>query len=103
MYGAGKLFFALEDGPVLLASMEVGGADSWFRGIAARMAFASFLFGKLRDEYLKPFRAFYDTSYENLVLSGKLRREGSTHDEPFFLVSGVHDRDFPWGDGELFR
>ncbi|HEY6100044.1 MAG TPA: DUF362 domain-containing protein, partial [Anaeromyxobacter sp.] len=43
---------------------------------------------------------FYDTQYENLVLSGAARAGG--REAPFFLVAGVHDRGFPWGDGEAF-
>jgi len=34
------------------------------------------------------------------VLSGKVLQDGNPLE--FFLVSGVHDKDFPWGDGEIF-
>lgn len=101
VYGAGVLRFDLKDAPDLVASMEVEGASAWWQKVAAHAAFSSFAYGALRDEYLKFPRLFYDTRYENLVLSGHLQRNDGT-DLPFFLVSGVHDRGFPWGDSELF-
>ena len=97
VYGAGDLHFALKDLPALAGSLRVAGAHGWSEEIAARLAFASFAWGAVRDEYLSKLRLFYDTRYENLALAGALRG-GS----PFFLVSGVHDKGFPWGDGELF-
>ena len=97
LYGAGDLRFALRNLPGMLASLHVEGAHGWSDEVAARLAFASFAWGALRDEYLDKLRLFYDTRYENLVLSGRLQ-----NGEPFFLVSGVHDKGFPWGDGELF-
>ncbi|MBI5068158.1 MAG: DUF362 domain-containing protein [Deltaproteobacteria bacterium] len=99
--GAGVLRFALGDAPALLASMEVTGASGPWQKVEALTAFASFAWGALRDEYLRSPRLFYDTRLENLVLSGALRR-ATGGEVPFFLVSGVHDRGFPWGDGELF-
>jgi uncharacterized protein (DUF362 family) len=100
IYGAGELYFKLFDAPSLLASMEVVGAASIWQQVAAYSAFASFAYGALRDEYLKDLRLLYDTEYENLVLSGVLHSEGGPN--RFFLVSGVHDKGFPWGDGETF-
>jgi len=101
LYGAGELRFNLADAPALSASIEVEGASAWWQTVSAKLAFASFAFGALRDEYLKDVRLLYDARYENLVLSGCVQRGDGT-DVPFFLVSGVHDRGFPWGDGELF-
>jgi cholesterol oxidase len=100
VFGAGELYFHLRDSPSLLASIRVEGARSWFLEVGARVAFASFAWGALRDEYIKAVRLFYDTGYENLVLCGRML--GGAEETPFFLVSGVHDKGFPWGDGELF-
>ena len=101
VYGAGELRFKLHDGPALAASIRVHGAASWPRSVAARLAFLSFAYGALRDEYLRDVRPFYDTQYENLVLAGKLQTESGAQ-TPFFFVSGTHDKGFPWGDDELF-
>jgi len=101
VYGAGELLFnLLMDGPAMIASMEVEGASSWRQRVAAYAAFTSFAYGVLRNEYLKDIRLVYDTRYENLVLAGTLEREDKQ--APFFFVSGVHDKGFPWGDSELF-
>jgi uncharacterized protein (DUF362 family) len=101
VYGAGLLRFDLAGAPALMASMQVEGARSWVQKAQAYAAFASFAYGVLRDEYLKGARLLYDTSYENLVLSGRAGAAGGA-EVPFFLVSGHHDPGFPWGDGELF-
>lgn len=100
VYGAGQLFFNLTDLPGMLASMQVTNTNSLYKKIQARIAFASFAWGNIRQVYLNDFNPLYDTEYENLVLSGTMEFEGET--KPFFFVSGVHDKDFPWGDGELF-
>ncbi|MGD8438138.1 MAG: DUF362 domain-containing protein, partial [Syntrophobacterales bacterium] len=100
VYGAGELYFKLSDAPSLMASMKVVGAASIWQEVAAYTAFGSFAYGALRDEYFKDVRLFYNTQYENLVLSGIL--EGEQGPKSFFLVSGVHDKGFPWGDGETF-
>jgi uncharacterized protein (DUF362 family) len=100
VYGAGILSFKLMDAPSMMASMKVVGAASIWQEVAAYTAFSSFAYGALRDEYLKDVRLFYDTQYENLVLSGML--QGEDGPKSFFLVSGVHDKGFPWGDGETF-
>jgi len=100
LFATGELSFSLADLPALLTSFQEEGASDWTQDQAARVAFASFAWGQVRDEYLDKIRLFYDTRYENLVLSGRLRTP--TGDAPFFLVSGVHDKGFPWGDGELF-
>jgi uncharacterized protein (DUF362 family) len=100
IYGAGEIYFKLIDAPSMLSSMKVTGAKSIWQKVAAYLAFASFAYGALRDEYLKDIHPFYDTRYENLVLSGSVRDTDGTR--PFFLVSGQHDKGFPWGDGETF-
>ncbi|MBI5532943.1 MAG: DUF362 domain-containing protein [Deltaproteobacteria bacterium] len=96
----GEMRFSLLDLPSLVRSMKVTGTSSPWKQIAARVAFLDFVYGVLRDEYLKSVTLLYDTRYENLVLSGWLEHGGTK--ERFFLVSGVHDRGFPWGDGEIF-
>ncbi|MHB1024378.1 MAG: DUF362 domain-containing protein [Desulfobacteria bacterium] len=101
LYGAGELRFDLKNASALVKSMKVEGTSSLAKIVAANIAFASFAFGALRDEYLKGVGLFYDTRYENLVLSGRLQAINGA-DVPFFLISGVHDRGFPWGDNELF-
>lgn len=101
VYAAGVLTFDLKNAPALVASMKVDGTNSLLRKAAAYTAFASFAYGALRDEYLQGVRLLYDTRYENLVLSGRMRRADGA-EVPFFLGSGVHERGFPWGDGELF-
>jgi len=101
VYAAGVLTFDLKKTPALLASMKVEGTDSLVRKAAAYTAFASFAYGALRDEYLQGVRLLYDTRYDNLALSGRMRRADGA-EVPFFLGSGVHERGFPWGDGELF-
>jgi hypothetical protein len=101
IFGAGELYFRLVDGSALLAFIKVDGAPSWAEEVGAPVAFSSFLCGALREEYCKPVNLFYDTSYQNLVLTGTARSASGT-DSSFFFVAGVHDKGFPWGDGELF-
>ncbi|MGE5283442.1 MAG: DUF362 domain-containing protein [Actinomycetota bacterium] len=101
VYASGVLTFDLKKTPALLASTKVEGTNSLLQKMAAYTAFASFAYGALRDEYLRGVRLLYDTRYENLVLSGRMRRADGA-EVPFFLGSGVHERGFPWGDGELF-
>ncbi|MHC4557931.1 MAG: DUF362 domain-containing protein [Planctomycetota bacterium] len=100
IYGAGELRFQLEDVPSLLASIEVIDPKSLKQRFMAYLAFISFVCAPLRDEYLKNLRVTYETEYENLVLSGVLNGPDGPRD--FFLVSGVHEKGFPWGDGESF-
>jgi uncharacterized protein (DUF362 family) len=101
VYGAGELYFSLSDAPALIASMKVEGTTSWWKKAAALTAFTSFAYGVLRDEYLRGVRLFYDTQYENLALAGSLQASGGI-EVPFFFVSGVHERGFPWGDTGIF-
>ena len=100
LYASGELHFSLADLPALLASFQVQGAADWTQELAAQVAFTSFAWGQVRDEYLDKARLFYDTRYVNLAVAGRLQT--ATGVVPFFLVSGVHDKGFPWGDGELF-
>jgi hypothetical protein len=62
--------------------------------------FFSFCYGEIRDTYLAKLSPVYHTEYENLILSGQMKSEaGEVRD--YFFFSGVHDKDFPWGDEEL--
>ena len=99
-YGAGILHFDLKDVQSLVSSIELSHAKSLKQRVAAYLAFMSFVFAPLREEYLKNLRIGYQTEYENLVLSGMLRGPGGPRE--FFLVSGVHEKGFPWGDEESF-
>ncbi|MHC4518492.1 MAG: DUF362 domain-containing protein [Planctomycetota bacterium] len=100
IHGAGVICFKLSDAPAMISSMEVIGDASLWQKAAVYSAFASFAFGAVRETYLSDMSIFYDTRYQNLVLSGVLD-EGNDR-RPFFLVSGVHDKGFPWGDSETF-
>ena len=100
IYGAGELRFRLEDVPSLLMSIEIVDPKSLKQRVVAYMAFVSFVCAPLREEYLKNLRVTYETEYENLVLSGVLNGPDGPRD--FFLVSGVHEKGFPWGDGGSF-
>ncbi len=101
LYGTGQLFFKLVNAPSLVLSMKVTG-QSWFgQSMAAKVAFLSFAYGGLRDTYLADINPLYDASYQNLVLAGKVT-DSANVSQPFFLVSGIHAPDFPWGDGESF-
>ena len=100
VYGAGVLRFELKDVPSLVSSIEISNAKSLKQRVAAYLAFVSFVFAPLREEYLKSLRIDYQTEYENLVLCGVLN--GCQGPREFFLVSGLHEKGFPWGDGESF-
>jgi uncharacterized protein (DUF362 family) len=102
VYGAGVLHFLLKDTVALVTSMKAVGDTTVWQRIAARTAFFSFGFGELREEYFKNINPFYNTEYENLVLSGFVACEKNNASLPFFFVSGVHDKGFPWGDNETF-
>jgi uncharacterized protein (DUF362 family) len=100
VYGAGVLHFKLIDTPALALSMKVVGKATLRQRMAAHASFLSFSYGELREEYLKNINPFYHTEYENLVVSGFVNKNGDS--VPFFFVSGVHDKGFPWGDNETF-
>ncbi len=97
--GAGQILFKLTSAPKMLASMKATGTKKFTESIGAKIAFLSFALGQVRDEYLADINPLYDAGYQNLVLTGQLR-DGAGKLTPFFLVSGVHTPDFPWGDGE---
>lgn len=101
VYGAGQLFFKLADIPSFLGSMNVTG-ETWFgQELAAKVAFLSFAYGQMRDAYFADINPLYDAGYQNVVLAGEVSG-GAGGRQPFFLVSGIHTPNFPWGDGETF-
>jgi len=101
VFGAGQLRFKLLNAPAMLASMKVTGNPHFGQALGAKVAFLSFCYGALRDTYLADVNPLYDASYQNVVLSGSVvDAAGAT--QPFFLVTGIHTKDFPWGDGESF-
>lgn len=101
VWGRGILTFDLKRSAALVGSMHATNATSPWQRMAALVAFSSFAWGSLRDEYLKDVRPLYDAAYESLALSGVVRDEHGG-EAPFFLLSGVHDKGYPWGDGECF-
>ena len=97
--GSGILVFHLLSFPSMLASFEVTNTLSPITKIRTISAFVKFCYGEIRDTYLPS--PFYDTRYENLVLRGKiLSKDGDL--QTFFFFSGIHDKDFPWGDDGIF-
>ena len=64
------------------------------------MAFSDFAYNEVKKTYLSDLDPLYQTQYENLVLSGQVVQDGV--EKEFFLVSGKHDKGFPWGDEETF-
>ncbi len=100
VFGAGQIFFQLTTMPAFLWSLKVTGDATFRQAFAAKMAFLSFAFEQTRDTYLADVNPTYDASYQNVVLQGEVTEAGAR--EPFFLVSGIHTPNFPWGDGETF-
>jgi uncharacterized protein (DUF362 family) len=97
--GSGILVFHLLSFPSMLASFEVTNTLSPITKLRTISAFVKFCYEKVGGEYLP--RLLYDTRYENLVLRGEiLSKEGRPQN--IFFFSGIHDKDFPWGDGEIF-
>jgi len=101
IYGAGILHFKMWSLPSMLFSFEVTGTHNPLAKIKAVSQFFSFCYGELRDTYLKKVSPFYYSNYENLVMRGELASGGGRGQE-FFFFSGIHDKDFPWGDEEVF-
>ncbi len=96
---SGILTFRLLDFPSMLASFEVTNTLSPITKLRTISAFVKFCYGEIRETYLPG--PVYRTRYENLVLRGKIfSKEGDRRD--FFFFSGIHDKDFPWGDDEIF-
>lgn len=100
LFAKGELTFDIKNTLSLVSSIKIVGAKTWYQKSAAYAAFFSFTYNVIKNEYFKKMRLFYETQYENIVLSGYLKSNSS--ERRFFLVSGIHDMDFPWGDGETF-
>ena len=100
LLGSGILKYHIQDFPSMLASIKVTNTWSLIDQIKVRSQYFSFIYGELRDTYLDNLSPFYYTNYENLVLNGHLSINGKKKD--FFFFSGIHDKDFPWGDKTAF-
>jgi uncharacterized protein (DUF362 family) len=105
LYGSGQLYFDLKEAPALLASIKVTGIRwwefyKWHKGAQARLAFLDFAWKEIQKTYFRDVNPCYETQYENLILSGQVMQDGAAKE--FFLVSGKHDKGFPWGDDEIF-
>jgi uncharacterized protein (DUF362 family) len=101
LFGSGILRFKMWSLPSMLTSLEVTHTSSLLAKLKAISQFFSFCYGELRDTYLMKASPFYHSQYENLALRGKLALGGAGEQE-FFFFSGIHDKDFPWGDEEVF-
>jgi uncharacterized protein (DUF362 family) len=99
-FGSGILKYHLTDLPSMMTSMEVTNCKNLIEKTRVKVQFLSFIYGEVRDTYLRDVIPFYYTAYENFVLSGRLFHEGKPKD--FFFFSGIHDKDFPWGDKSTF-
>ena len=100
-YGSGILHFRVQSLPSMLASFTVTHTSSLIAKFKAVSQFFSFCYGEIRDTYFKKISPLYHSEYENLVLRGKLADRGGGERE-FLFFSGIHDKDFPWGDEEVF-
>jgi len=101
LYGSGILHFRVQSLPSMLASFTVTNTSSLIAKFKAVSQFFSFCYGEIRDTYFKKISPLYHSEYENLVLRGRLADHGGGERE-FFFFSGIHDKDFPWGDEEVF-
>jgi uncharacterized protein (DUF362 family) len=101
LYGSGILHFRIQSLPSMLASFTVTNTSSLIAKFKAVSRFFSFCYGEIRDTYFKKLSPLYHSEYENLVLQGKLT-SGGGRERDFFFFSGIHDKDFPWGDEEVF-
>ena len=100
LMGSGILKYHLTDLPSMITSTEVTNCKNIIDRMRVKFQFFSFIYGEVRDTYLHDISPFYHTAYENLVLSGRLSHEGGLKD--FLFFSGIHDKDFPWGDKTPF-
>ena len=101
LYGSGILHFRIQSLPSMLLSFSVTNTSSLIAKFKAVSQFFSFCYGEIRDTYFKKINPLYHSDYENLVLRGKVIGPGGG-ERDFFFFSGIHDKDFPWGDEEVF-
>jgi hypothetical protein len=99
--GSGILRFPIRSLPSMLASFRVTPPSSFSAKCRAVYRFYEFCYGEIRDTYLSRISPIYHTEYENLVLNGTLRSQSGSG-QNFFFFSGIHDKDFPWGDDGIF-
>ncbi|MGD0627395.1 MAG: DUF362 domain-containing protein, partial [Thermodesulfobacteriota bacterium] len=99
--GSGILRFPIRSLPSMLASFQVTPPSSFFAKCRALYRFYEFCYGEIRDTYFSRVSPIYHTEYENLVLNGTLRSQSGSA-QNFFFFSGIHDKDFPWGDDGIF-
>lgn len=100
LLGSGIIIYHIRDLPAMIASMKVTNCEKLIDQMRIRSEYFSFVYGELRDTYLDKLCPFYYTAYENLVLNGRISLNGELKN--FFLFSGIHDKDFPWGDKAAF-
>lgn len=101
IWGSGILRFHIRDLPAMLNSMKTTGTSGAVESLKVKARFFSFVYGDLRHVYLTKLSLFYWTGYENLILKGTMRSPDG-EEATFFMVSGIHPKDFPWGDGGGF-
>jgi uncharacterized protein (DUF362 family) len=103
LYGSGVMYFRINDMASIfkmIMSSEVTGARNFFEEYATLAKFAGFFTAETLKTYAPGPRFMYSTRYENLVLSGNLKKKGEDTPREFFFFSGEHDKGFPWGDEE---
>lgn len=103
LYGSGVMYFRVKDLASIMKmikSSEVIGASNPLEEYATLAKFAGFFVAETLKTYTPGPRFTYTTRYENLVLSGNLKKEGEATTREFFFFSGEHDKGFPWGDEE---
>ncbi|HHT9118224.1 MAG TPA: DUF362 domain-containing protein [Candidatus Hypogeohydataceae bacterium YC38] len=103
LYGSGVMYFRIKDPASIikmLKSSKVIGASNLVEEYATLARFAGFFMAETLKIYIPGPRFVYFTRYNNLVLSGNLKKEGEDATKEFFFFSGKHDKGFPWGDEE---
>lgn len=103
LYGSGVMYFRVKDLASvvkMVKSSKVIGASNLLEEYSTLTKFAGFFVAETLKTYTPGPRFLYTTRYENLVLSGNLRKEGEAAAREFFFFSGEHDKGFPWGDEE---
>ncbi len=103
LYGSGVMYFRIKDMASLrkmIQTSEVTGASNPLEKYATLAKYAGFFMAETLKTFAPGPRFLYTTRYENLVLSGNLKKEGEDTSRTFFFFSGEHDKGFPWGDEE---
>ncbi|NUO08937.1 MAG: DUF362 domain-containing protein [Candidatus Brocadia sp.] len=103
LYGSGVMYFRIKDMASIMKMIqtsEVIGAGNPLEEYATVAKYASFFMAETMKTFAPGPRFLYTTRYENLVLSGNLKKEGEDTSREFFFFSGEHDKGFPWGDEE---